>query len=116
MKFALTYVYDPERAAPGGMEEIQEWLDLDKEIREAGAHVYADGLQPASEARPVSLRAGQEAVIQGPETAPLVRIISDSRRRSVEGQGPPVPSAAGGSHGSRPRISERRTSGRSIWM
>jgi hypothetical protein len=39
MKFALLYFYDPAQAGPAE-GEVSDWLALDAEIKEAGAHVY----------------------------------------------------------------------------
>ena len=38
MKFALSYFYDPAHAGPAE-GEVSDWLALDAEIKEAGAHV-----------------------------------------------------------------------------
>jgi hypothetical protein len=58
MKFALLYFYDPAQA--GTAEgEVSDWLALDAEIKEAGAHVYGAGFHPESTARTVSVREGQ---------------------------------------------------------
>lgn len=61
MKFALSYFYDP---APAGPAEGEDWLALDAEIKEAGAHVYGAGFHPESTARTVSVR-DQQASTEG---------------------------------------------------
>lgn len=62
MKFALTYFYEPTQAAPA---EGEDWLALDAEIKEAGAHVYGAGFHPWSTARTVSVRDGQASTEGG---------------------------------------------------
>ena len=57
MKFALSYFYDPA--------EGEDWLALDAEIKEAGAHVYGAGFHPESTARTVSVRDGQASTEDG---------------------------------------------------
>jgi hypothetical protein len=47
MKFALLYFYDPAQAGPAE-SEVSDWLALDAEIKEAGAHVYGAGFHPES--------------------------------------------------------------------
>jgi hypothetical protein len=59
MKFALLYYfYDPAQAGPTE-GELSDWLALDAQINEAGAHVYGAGFHPESTARTVSVRDGQ---------------------------------------------------------
>jgi hypothetical protein len=51
MKFALLYFYDPAQAGPAE-GEVSDWLALDAETKEAGAHdVYGAGFHPESTAR-----------------------------------------------------------------
>ncbi len=64
MKFALLYFYDPAQAGPA-KGEISDWLALDAEIKEAGAHVYGAGFHPESTARTVSVRNGQASTEGG---------------------------------------------------
>jgi hypothetical protein len=64
MKFALSYFYDPAQAGPAE-GEVSDWLALDAEIKEAGAHVYGAGFQPESTARTVSVRDGQASTEGG---------------------------------------------------
>ena len=47
MKFALLCFYDPAQVGPAE-GEVSEWLALDAEIKEAGAHVYGAGFHPES--------------------------------------------------------------------
>ncbi len=42
VKFALLYFYDPAQAGPAE-GEVGDWLGLDAEIEEAGAHLYGAG-------------------------------------------------------------------------
>ena len=58
MKFALLYFHDPAQAGPAE-GEVSDWLALDAEIKEAGAHVYGTGLHLESTARTVGVRDGQ---------------------------------------------------------
>ena len=65
MKFALLYFYDPAQAGPAE-GEVSDWLALDAEIKEAGAHdVYGAGFHPESTARTVSVRDGQASTEGG---------------------------------------------------
>ena len=64
MKFALLYFYDPAQAGPAE-GEVSDWLALDAEIKEAGAHVYGAGFHPESTARTVSVREGQASTEGG---------------------------------------------------
>ncbi|GGS43430.1 YciI family protein [Actinokineospora fastidiosa] len=54
MKYALIYQYDPAQATPGGMAEIEEWMALDQEVKDAGAHVYSAGFHSAADAHTVT--------------------------------------------------------------
>lgn len=64
MKFALVFQYDPAQASPAE-GEIQDWLDLDKEVHDAGVSVYGDGFHAADAGRTVSLRDDSTTVING---------------------------------------------------
>jgi hypothetical protein len=57
IKLALLYFYGPAEA--GRAEgEVSDWLALDAEPKEAGAHVYGAGFHPGSTARTVNLGDG----------------------------------------------------------
>ncbi|WP_250005615.1 YciI family protein [Actinoplanes sp. M2I2] len=61
MKFALLYQYDPTQAGPAD-GEVQDWLEFDKHVRDAGSFVYEAGFHPADAARWVTVRDGVSAV------------------------------------------------------
>jgi hypothetical protein len=66
MRYTLLYYYNPSEASPGGTEEIQEWVDLDHQVKEAGSHVHAEGFQPRETARTLSVRDGEVSITDGP--------------------------------------------------
>ena len=61
MKFALLYQYDPAQAGPAD-DEVRDWLEFDKRVRDAGAFVYEAGFHGADAARRVTVRDGASAV------------------------------------------------------
>ena len=61
MKFALLYQYDPAQTGPAD-NEVPDWLEFDKQVRDAGAFVYEAGFHPADAARRVAVRDGVSAV------------------------------------------------------
>jgi hypothetical protein len=65
MKFALIYSYDPTETSPTH-GEVSDWLDFEKAVKEAGAHVYEAGLQSSRRARTISRRGDQLATADGP--------------------------------------------------
>ncbi|MGH2534669.1 MAG: YciI family protein [Thermomicrobiales bacterium] len=65
MKVALLYYYDPAQAGPTE-GEVADWLAFEKDVNEAGIHVYEAGFQPAARAQTVSVRDGQAATEDGP--------------------------------------------------
>ncbi|MEU5846557.1 YciI family protein [Saccharopolyspora shandongensis] len=66
MKFALLYQYDPTKTGPTD-GEIDDWLALDKQIRDAGIFVYEAGFHPAEAARTVTVRDDAAATTDGIE-------------------------------------------------
>ncbi|MEV0384705.1 YciI family protein [Nonomuraea sp. NPDC050643] len=68
-KFALMYQYDPAVAGPTE-DELQEWLDLDKEARGAGVLVHEAGFHDAGAARTVCVRDAATIVDDGVTAAP----------------------------------------------
>jgi hypothetical protein len=66
MRVALVYQYDPTATGPGGEPEIQEWLDLDAQVRGTdGTFVYAAGFYGVDAARSVSVHNGSTTVLDG---------------------------------------------------
>ncbi|QDY77222.1 YciI family protein [Streptomyces qinzhouensis] len=65
MQYALVYSYDPAEAGPGGDKEVQEWIDLDNELTEAGIKVHEAGFHPGAEGKTVTVRDGGTAVEDG---------------------------------------------------
>jgi hypothetical protein len=64
LKFALVYAYDPVQAGPGH-GEIDEWVELDAALKEAGTLVHESGFHPAGQAKTVAVRDGQTQVRAG---------------------------------------------------
>jgi hypothetical protein len=64
MKFALLYQYDPTETGPSEAE-VADWVDYDKELRDAGIFVYEAGFHAADTGRTVSVRNGSAEVIDG---------------------------------------------------
>jgi hypothetical protein len=65
MRYTLLYYYNPDEAGPT-MEELQDWLDLDKQAKETGVHVHAEGFLSRDTARTVSVRDGEVSVAEAP--------------------------------------------------
>jgi hypothetical protein len=63
-KYALVWFFDPSKAGPTE-GEYQEWVEFEKDPKDAGQLVHGAGLHPASEAKSVSIRDGQAAVEDG---------------------------------------------------
>lgn len=66
MKIALVYSYDPAQTGPTEAE-FNDWVSLDKEIRDAGIFVHESGFYPTDTVKTVSVR-DEKAVT---ENAPL---------------------------------------------
>ena len=64
MQFALLYQYDPAEAAPSA-GEVQDWMDFDQAVKDAGVHVYEAGFQPVTNAQTVRVRDGAATVENG---------------------------------------------------
>jgi hypothetical protein len=65
MRYTLLYCYNPDETGPS-QGELQDWLDLDREVKEAGMHIHAEGFQPRETARTVTVRDGELSVTDGP--------------------------------------------------
>jgi hypothetical protein len=64
MKFALVYQYDPTTVGPTEAE-IPEWFSVDKEIKDSGTFVYADGFHAVGAGRTLTRRDGAVVVKDG---------------------------------------------------
>ena len=67
----MLLLYAPVEGGPSPEEmqaEMPRWIAYTQELRDAGAMVAGDPLQPASEARTVRLRSGERRVAAGPST------------------------------------------------
>jgi hypothetical protein len=64
VKFALLYHYDPATDGPSE-GEIPEWFAFDKEVKDAGVYVYAEGFYAAETAKTVSARDGKATTEDG---------------------------------------------------
>lgn len=68
----LLSIFHPEGGTPPPDELAQIMADVDAvniEMQEAGARVFAGGLQPTTEARVVHAVAGESSVTDGPHAA-----------------------------------------------
>lgn len=65
MRYTLLYYYNPDETGPSA-DEVQDWMEFDGQVKEAGVHLYEVGFQPRERARTVTVRDGQASVTPGP--------------------------------------------------
>ena len=47
MRYTLLYYYNPDETGPSA-DEVQDWMEFDGQVKEAGVHLYEVGFSRAS--------------------------------------------------------------------
>ncbi|GEM30973.1 hypothetical protein NN3_19800 [Nocardia neocaledoniensis NBRC 108232] len=64
MKYTLIYAHDPANSQQTE-DEVQEWIEFDNQVKEAGIFVHEAGFHPGADAKVIEVRDGDATVDKG---------------------------------------------------